>query len=180
MELIHKYSVNKFHIWKGILSSFIIFLGIGLVFHFVRPSAINDFGILNYVIVIGSVFLLFVLMELTIYFNYYYFNKGWQLTRYIRENRILIQKGNLSVSVELEEIEFIQQVRSFPFAEERIHWFPTDGYNYSVLNLKNGHKFIVTSLLVPRLELFLESEKIKLKKTFIAYIRESHFKDLTM
>ncbi|MGE0931755.1 hypothetical protein [Peijinzhouia sedimentorum] len=74
-------------------------------------------------------------------------------------------KGEL-VSFSFRDIELIKRFKSYPLAENRMQWFPWDSYNYSVIRLKGGQEFIVTSLLVPNMDLPIEPAKIELVKTF--------------
>lgn len=169
MELVQKYRQKSIQFWKGVLSSFILFLVVALFFHFLRPSSLSNNGIIGYLSVIGIILLIFLVLELTVYLNYLYHNKDWRFTWFVQKNEILIETGRNSYKFKLDEIELIEQIRSYPFAEKRIHWLPSDGYNYSILKLKKGQKIIITSILVPKLELPLDTKRVKLKKTFIAY-----------
>ncbi len=68
-----------------------------------------------------------------------------------------------------DDIDWIERNKSFALAADWYQWMPWDNYNYSVIHLKNGQQFVVTSLLVPNMDLPLEENKIKLRKRFYCY-----------
>lgn len=79
---------------------------------------------------------------------------------------ITIDHSGVSRAFSFDDIKRVERIMSFPLSENRLQWLPWDGYNHSIIRLKNGEHFLVTSLLVPNLDLPLEEEKIRLKKTF--------------
>ncbi|MEB2779595.1 hypothetical protein U3A58_04255 [Algoriphagus sp. C2-6-M1] len=114
----------------------------------------------------AALFLLFFVPLLILHINYYSRNKGDIFFYDPIGQRITINRKGESVSFSFSDIELIKRFKSYPLAENRMQWFPWDSYNYSVIRLKGGQEFIVTSLLVPNMDLPIESRKIKLKKTF--------------
>src|SRR5690606_41940961 len=66
-------------------------------------------------------------------------------------------------------IDYIEHSKSIPLAENRMLWFPWDSYNYSIIRLKSGQQFILTSLLVPNMKLPFDEQKIRLRKRFYCY-----------
>lgn len=115
-------------------------------------------------------FLLFFIPQLILHMNYYMKNKGDIFFYDPAGQSISINRKGESASFSFNDIELIKRYKSYPLAENRMQWFPWDSYNYSVIRLKGGQEFIVTSLLVPNMDLPIESEKIKLKKTFYPII----------
>ena len=78
-------------------------------------------------------------------------------------------KNGDTFTFSFDDIESVERNKSIPLAEHRMLWFPWDSYNYSVITLKNGQRFVVTSLLVLNMDLPLEESKIKLRKRFYCY-----------
>jgi hypothetical protein len=134
---------------------------------------INRFGsgdTLIFVQLSAALFLLFFVPQLILHMNYYMKNKGDIFFYDPAGQRVTINRKSESVSFSFRDIDVIKRFKSYPLAENRMQWFPWDSYNYSVIRLKGGQEFIVTSLLVPNMDLPIESEKIKLKKTFYPII----------
>lgn len=133
----------------------------------------NRYDFIDYakILVIATVaFLLFFIPQIILHINYFMRNKGVIFFYDPTGQKITINHKGESVSFSFRDIELIKRFKSYPLAENRMQWFPWDSYNYSIIRLKGGQEFIVTSLLVPNMDLPIESEKIKLKKTFYPII----------
>jgi hypothetical protein len=117
-------------------------------------------------------FFLFFIPLVILHLNYFSTNKRHILHYYPYQNRIDIIKNNDVTSFHFDDIKNVFQYKTFPLAENRVQWFPWDNYNYSVINLENGHKLIITSLLVPNLDLPIDKSKVFIVKTFYPYIKE--------
>lgn len=144
-----------------------------LIFSALPIYMINRFGsddMLVFVQLSVLVFLLFFIPQLILHINYYMRNKGDIFFYDPTGQKITINHKGESVSFSFRDIELIKRFKSYPLSENRMQWFPWDSYNYSIIRLKGGREFIVTSLLVPNMDLPIESEKIKLKKTFYPII----------
>lgn len=73
-----------------------------------------------------------------------------------------IHKGR-PLTFTLDDIDHIEKYMSYNLAANRSGVVPWDDYHHTIIYLKNGQEFIVTSLLVPNLNLPLEEEKIVMK-----------------
>lgn len=124
----------------------------------------------SYYIVCSVAFLLFFIPQLIVHLRFYWIDKGRTLYYTPDQQQIFlaIKSGHI-IGFSFDEIEFIERNKSIPSAENRMLWFPWDNYNYSVIHLTNGQRFIVTSLLVPNMDLPLEESKIKLRKRFYCH-----------
>ena len=134
---------------------------------------VNRFGpedIMVFVQLSTVVFLLFFIPQLILHINYYTKNKHDIFFYDPVGQRITINHKGESASFSFSDIQSIDRFKSYPLAENRMQWFPWDSYNYSIIRLKNGQEFIVTSLLVPNMDLPIEPEKIKVKKTFYSIV----------
>lgn len=125
-------------------------------------------------------FLIFFIPQLVLHLRYYWLNDGYTFYYYPNELKIRIctDKGE-ETDFFLDDIDKISYFKSFPLAENRVHWFATDNYSYARIFLKNGKQFLITSLLVPNINFPLEPEKVRLHKTLYAYPlkREPSFKE---
>ncbi|MCH7415700.1 hypothetical protein MM213_19525 [Belliella sp. R4-6] len=127
------------------------------------------YGVIKYekvMLISFVVFMIFLIPQLILHINYYRQNNGDVFIYDPLDQRIVINTKGESASFSFNEIELIKRFKSYPLAENRIQWFPWDNYNYSIIQLKNGQQFIITSLLVPNMDLPIDSGKIKLKKSF--------------
>jgi len=120
-----------------------------------------------------GVVLIFLIPQLIIHINYYMRNSGDIFFYDPAGRRITINRKGESASFSFNDIELIKRFKSYPLAENRMQWFPWDNYNYSIIRLKNGKEFIVTSLLVPYLDLPINPGKIKLEKRFYPIVQDT-------
>jgi hypothetical protein len=144
-----------------------------LIFSALPIYMINRFGyddMMVFVQLSVLVFLLFFIPQLILHINYYMRNKGDVFFYDPLGQKITIYHRELFVSFSFSDIEKINRFKSYPFAENRMQWFPWDSYNYSVIRLKGGQEFVITSLLVPNMDLPIDSKKINLKKKFYPII----------
>lgn len=103
---------------------------------------------------------------LIIHWNYYRINKN-DLFEYDPLNqRVTINYKGKDHMFVFGDIVLVERFMSHPFAENRVQYLPWDSYNHSIIHLEDGKRFVITSLLVPNLELPIDSEKIKIKKTW--------------
>jgi hypothetical protein len=72
----------------------------------------------------------------------------------------------ISTTFYLEDIDFVRRSISFNKEAKRGAFLPWDGYSHSVIYLKNGMVFTITSLFVQDLYLPIEEEKITIKTNF--------------
>ncbi|SEK54500.1 hypothetical protein [Parapedobacter koreensis] len=127
----------------------------------------EDFNL--YVLVCFSAFLLFFIPQVTIHLTYYWLNEGRIFYYNPSERQITICIRGERYGFAFDDIKLVERNKSFALAGITYQWMPWDNYNYSVIHLKNGQQFVVTSLLVPNMDLPLEESKIKLRKRFYCY-----------
>jgi len=111
-------------------------------------------------------FIVFVVPGLIIHINYYLVNRGNIFEYSIQEGLIRITRMGNTTTFSLADIHLIERSMSFNFAASRSSVALWDGYNHSVIYLKSGEVFTVTSLLVPSLDLPIENAKVKIKTNF--------------
>lgn len=145
-----------------------------VIFSVLPIYMINRFGsedILVFVQLSVVVFLVFFIPQLILHINYFMRNKGDVFFYDPTGQKITLNHKGESVSFSFRDIELVKRFKSYPLAENRMQWFPWDSYNYSVIRLKGGQEFIVTSLLVPNMDLPIDSDKIVLNKKFYPFIQ---------
>lgn len=123
-----------------------------------------------FVTMFSLLFLAVFIPQLTLHLRYYYLDRG--RTLYYYPNRLMLSlelRDGRKFDFPLDDFEHVELNQTFPFAERRVFWFPWDSYNYSVIRLKNGQQFVITSLLVLRLDVPLDYEMVKLRKKFYTY-----------
>lgn len=148
----------------------LIYLSIFLILPIYMINRFESGEILVFIQLSFLGFLLFFVPQLILHTNYYMKNKGDIFFYDPVGQRITIKRKGESVSFSFSDIELIKRFKSYPLAENRMQWFPWDNYNYSVIRLKGGQEFIVTSLLVPDLDLPIDFCKIKLRKIFYPFV----------
>jgi hypothetical protein len=156
---------NEWNNFKSILTYVFVFVVLTpIMFHYRFPEKeITDVIPIS---ILG--FLLFLIPVLIVHMKYYSINDGVSMLYddFNRDITIRNKKENLEYNFTLEDIDSISHIMTGPLSENRMHWWPWDGYNYSVIFLKDGRKFVITSLMVMRLELPVGSKYNIVKKFF--------------
>lgn len=151
------------HLRSGV--SILLGLLVCVFFPYILSFA-KDGDIESFLIIPISIFIVGVLPVIIIHISYYLANKGDTLTFSFQDRIITIfHKGN-STTFTLDDIDHIEKYMSYNLAANRSGIIPWDDYNHSIIYLKNGQEFIVTSLLVPNLSLPLEDGKMIIKTNF--------------
>lgn len=104
-----------------------------------------------------------------LHLRYLYLNHGLVML-FIPENRkIRITKGAKSECFSVDDILLMENCKSPPYFDNRRSVLPFDRYCYNVIYLKNGHHFVITSLMAEELDLPILPEKEEFKKVLFAY-----------
>lgn len=157
---------NQFHNASGIL---IFLIGFTLAPYYLLYHHGEEYLTSYYLVCFGS-FLLYFIPQLIIHMRYYRHDKKRVFYYTPDEQRLGLQlDSGQFLEFTYDDIEYIERNKSRPLAEKRMLWLPWDKYNYSVIHLKSGDIILVTSLLVPGMDLPIESSKIKLRKRFYTY-----------
>jgi len=114
----------------------------------------------------ACIFIIVALPAIIVHLNYYMVNKGDVFEFCFEKNEIVIKQNGTSTRFTLNDIDFVKRSMSFNQAAKRSAIVPWEGYNHSYIQLKNGQKFTITSLLVPDLNLPLKANKIIVKQNF--------------
>lgn len=134
-------------------------------------SLAKNENIKSFFVVPIAIFIVGVLPAIIIHINYYLANRGDTLLFSFQDRIVtIIHKGN-STTFTLDDIDHIEKYMSYNLAADRSGVIPWDDYNHTIIYLKNGQEFIVTSLLVPNLRLPLEGDKIVVKTNFYRLVK---------
>jgi membrane protein YdbS with pleckstrin-like domain len=153
-EMKHVYRVTKANEWWNFKSILVLLISAILIapifFYF---SSTDDFA--SYWFVIPIVFLCFFIPLCVIHLRYYSINDGMEMVFNVDERKVTIKtsRKNLISEFNLEDVKRVFHTMTPAMAEGRMYWFPWDRYNYSIIYLNNGEKYIITSLMVHKLEL---------------------------
>jgi hypothetical protein len=104
--------------------------------------------------------------QIVVHVNYYLINKGDAFVYEPAKRRISIEHSGFIETFCFEDIARIERHMSYPLSENRMQYFPWDGYNHSYIYLKNGSIYVITSLLVPNMDLPIDGDKLQIKKSF--------------
>ncbi len=168
----------KYHWENAKFSIFYIIGAIAFPIYMVYRFGPEDTDVFIRYALIG--FSIFFIPQLLLHLRYYYLNKGYVFYYYPNEWKIKIRTGKgEETEFSLDDVDKIKYFKSKPLAEDRMQWFPWDNYSYARIYLKNGKQFLITSLVVPNMNLPVEAQKIRLRKTFYAYPlkKEAPFKE---
>lgn len=165
----YKYQVTLKHQFKNAWGILIFIIGFTLGPYYLAYSHGEEYLNSYYLVCFGS-FLLYFIPQLIVHVCYYRHDRKRLFYYKPDEERLGLQLDNGDlVEFTFDDIEYIERNKSRPLAEKRMLWFPWDSYNYSVIHLKSGEILLITSLLVPGLDLPIGTDKIKLRKRFYTY-----------
>lgn len=100
----------------------------------------------TYGTLIVSVVLLSPSIFLYVYYFYHSIYKVVKVNRY-EQTIIVTQKGN-SISFDINEIDKIVKICSYPVGESRTQWMPTDAFYFFKIIMKDRQEIIITSLMI--------------------------------
>jgi hypothetical protein len=165
-----KYTVNTRshfrHLWLLLFLLIFVPIGVHYMMIFKGGDYSNDIRIL-----IGQIFLLvYILPMVLLHLNYYFENKGDYLFYDKAQGAFIYGKNKTETIFDLSDVESITCSKSKTLAEDRSPFFPWDIYNYTKIQLKNGDKLKLSSLLVYELDKEVRFTEIKIKKTFYPWI----------
>ena len=136
---------------------------------------VDENGLIPFLIGGGTWALVYTLIPHILFHpRYYALNKNLVLKYFPAENEMHIERGTQESVFSLEDIKLMKQVKSHPFAEKRILLRSFDIYNFSIIYLKDGRRFVITSLMDLEFTLPLEESKLELSKSFYAYPTKGH------
>ncbi len=115
------------------------------------------------------IFLLGVLPGLIIHVNYYNVNKNQILEYFQNEGKIKVITNGINIVFVMDDIAHVDRYLSYNLEARRSSFLPWDNYNHSVIHLKDGKKIIVTSLLIPNLNLPISAQKVRTEKSVFRF-----------
>lgn len=155
------YKINlKSHLRNG--ESIVLGILVCISFPYIL-GYIKDADAKSFIWISIIMFVVGVLPTVIIHINYYLVNRG-DICIY-EDGIITIKHKGASTSFNLEDIDRIERHMSFNLAADRVGFAPWDLYNHSIIYLKDKQRFIITSLLVPNLNLPIEGERIFIKRS---------------
>ena len=128
----------------------------------------GDINSLSWISVI--MFGVVVLPAIVIHVSYYLANKGDIIYYDFQNQQITIKHDGVVKIFNVDEIDNVKRFMSFNLAASRATVMPFDEYNHSIIYLKTGEKFTITSLIVPNLNLPIEPGKILIKESFYRFV----------
>lgn len=160
-----KFKVNfNSHIRSASSILFLLLVGIGFVYVMsVKKEGTIGLDVLIWIAV--GIFILLCGPAIIIHLNYYKINRGYTLSYDSNEREITIGHRGQCDTFNIDDIEHVERFMSYNLAANRSGIASWDEYNHSVIYLNNGEKFIITSLLVPNLNLPIPEEKIRINKS---------------
>lgn len=169
IKQMYKYSLSLKHHWLNARPALLYIIG-AIICVFALKYKFGPDDIINYIKVSALIFSFFLVPQMIIHLRYYWLNDGYIFYYNPNEQkiRISIERGE-EVEFTFSDIQLVKHYKGISLAEKKIQFYPWDNYNFSRIYLKNGKQFLITSLLVPNMELPLESGKIELYKIAYAY-----------
>lgn len=161
----YTYRLNFENHFKNSWTILIYVIG-SVLFPFFMVYQKGPSDLLTFVLMGIGLLLLFLIPPIIIHCNYFRINKNDLLIYDPSNQNITINHKGENHSFFLSDISFIERFMSHPLADNRTQWLPWDSYNHSIIHLESGQKFVVTSLLVPNLDLPVGSGKVRVIKTY--------------
>ena len=108
------------------------------------------------------------LPQLVIHLRYLNLNQGMSF-QIIGENRFMLtNKGGERIEFSNNEVISAITVASFAEAKNSLQFWPWQGYSFTSLTLESGKEIIITSLLVPLIDLTHLFPQTKIRQSIMA------------
>jgi hypothetical protein len=107
--------------------------------------------------------------SLLLYINYIYHSIFKEVTINLTNGIIYTKNKKELNKFYIHDIDSITKISSFPLAENRMQWMPTDAFFYYVIKIKTGDLIKITSLMSDD-KLSIKEFKIIENKKLIAFI----------
>lgn len=167
-SMIYTYKVT---LWNHVRNFWAILIYIicfiGLRYYLIYRFGKQDLEFYN--LICFYALLVFLIPQLVIHLTYYWREEGRVLFYNRSERYILIIINQREHRIDFEDIAHVERNITFALLGIMYQWMPWDNYNYSVIHLMDGRQFLVTSLLVPNMDLPLEENKVRVRKRFYCY-----------
>ena len=109
------------------------------------------------------VFVVVLIPHVIIHCRYWWVNARVTVT--FNKSAFSINWRGEELDFSYSEIDTVELVESYASANKAPQWFPWDCYSYAKISLKGGRVVVVTSLLVPHLNILYKLPKEKRLKT---------------
>ena len=106
---------------------------------------------------------------LLLYLNYLYHSFGKTVIIDHHKQIIYVSNKGYSVSYNIGDIHRILKKCSYPLAENRTQWIPTDPFFHFKIIMKNGESIIITSLMTDKY-FSIYGYKIEIEKQLVSII----------
>lgn len=162
------YKINfKHHLQNGYLILFTII--VLLIFTIVMAQNTTDDPRI-FIWISSALFAVFGIPAIVIHINYLITNQKDVLFVDLNTWEFEMMRNGKKTSFALEDIKYVEKYMSFNFAANRSPFLAWDPYNHTIFFLNDGTKLVVTSLLVPNINLPLSEEKILLKRNLFRLV----------
>jgi len=156
---------NQFIALRMLIFNGIAFIGVAYYLYYLLGYNCDvELGVVIY-------YLMLTIPTIYIHIQYYLLNKNDVVIVDMLQKTIHINEGNL---IPFKEIKKIVIFMSFvKFRRGFVKYLPSDNYQYAKFEFEDGKRYTLTSLMVPKLEAFintLESVQIERKRRFIPNI----------
>lgn len=169
-------NTEEFYIsWKSILEHLWLLIFAKMVFIlfiYYRFKTSSDINLNSMIFIFAIGYLLIFLFPMMILFlNYLYYNRGANITFNLNDLycSYFNKQGN-KIDFHLTEIRHIKSVKTPNQLRNNLPFIPWDHYNYSIITLNDGKKLIITSLLIPELQLPINSKLVEEKAVFSPFV----------
>lgn len=162
--------MNRFTIsWKIILAHLwpvLILTSVCLFMPFLLSKANID-GFYNAVMITLGGYLLILLPPLFLFISYWRINKGCEFE--VDGTHCVYRGREEEIEFSIEDIEQVIQYINPNEAKEQMGFLHWNMFNYNIIKLKDGRKVVITSLLVPHLQIPFGKNLVEVRTTFFPF-----------
>ena len=147
---------NQWRHWKRVPGAFI--LGTSLLLMYTQLKSI-EFNIFYFQFALGCALLMFIGPLAILHFEYYIANKHMSMNISIANRFVVINQQSERSEFSFEDIKVVHLFKTINNVKQRsgLLW---EVFHYSEIELKNGQKFIITSLMAPDIAWPLDDSKV--------------------
>ncbi len=105
-----------------------------------------------------------------IYYKYWTLSNGKKLSINLKSKEFCFVENDIISKFNRNDIERIETTISKAKSNRNARWYPWDSYCYSIIYLKSGERYLITSLMLPEISWPIKLPMENIKSTYLCWV----------
>ena len=173
--MVYKYKITFLNQLANAWSIFALFAGfVGLGIY---QTYVKHYEITSTIVIYLVIFLSQLVPLIIIHVNYLKVNKKDTLEYDSKNQQMCFKHDDIECRFNLNDIIHVTRFASFRFFKKGPNFLAWDTYNHSVIELEDGKKITITSLLIVNLQIPIDKSKIEIHEDIFRLAKGLSFQD---